>query len=66
MKAATGGGALYEKVLLKFCKFHEKTPVLESLFNKVAGEEHLQVAASDLSRGKYVQEWGVICFMKLW
>ena len=56
MKAATGGGALYEKVLLKFCKFHEKTPVLESLFNKVAGEEHLQVAASDLSRGKYVQE----------
>ena len=26
-----------KKVLLKFRKFHRKTPVLDSLFNKVAG-----------------------------
>ena len=39
-----------KKVVLKeFCKFHMKTPVPESLFNKVAGtrtREHLQTTAS--------------------
>ena len=33
---ATTGGILYKKVFLKFRKFHRKTPVLESLFDKVA------------------------------
>ena len=30
-------GVLQKKVFLKICKFHRKTPVLESLLNKVAG-----------------------------
>ena len=36
-KAATGG-VLWKKLLIKgLCQFQRKTPVLESLFNKVAG-----------------------------
>ena len=34
LEAAAGG-----VLLLKFCKFHRKTPVLESLFNKVSGRQ---------------------------
>ena len=39
-------------VLKKFCKFHRKSPVLQSHFNKVAGlqtyfEKHLQTTASE-------------------
>ena len=38
----------------KFCNIHRKTPVLESVFNKVAGvqvylEKHLRTAACDYS-----------------
>ena len=36
-EAATGG--VLKKVVLKFCKFHRKAPVLESLFIKVEGPE---------------------------
>ena len=42
-----------KKMFLKFRKFHKKTPVLESLFNEVAGlktycEEHLRQTASNI------------------
>ena len=40
-------------MFLKIQKFHRKTPVLEPLFNKVAGleayfEDHLQTTAPDV------------------
>ena len=46
-EAATGG--FYKKDALKNRNIHWKTPVLKSIFNKVAGvEEHLWTAASAL------------------
>ena len=35
LEAATGG-VLQNRCFSKFCKFHRKTPVLESLYDKVA------------------------------
>ena len=34
---AASGGVLLKKLLLKIYKYSKETPVLESLFNKVAG-----------------------------
>ena len=31
------GGVMLNKVFIKYCKFHRKTPVLKSVFNNVAG-----------------------------
>ena len=35
-------GEVCENVFLKFLKIHRETPVLDSLFNKVAGHKSLQ------------------------
>ena len=37
IREAVSRSEVFQEVFLKFCKFHSKNPVLESLFDKVKG-----------------------------